>query len=68
MCRKCNNILCFGCDADTSSAPKDLTDADKQRLGWNDTISPEEYERLQQVARNAVETPNTAFNNSIFKR
>ncbi len=35
-----------------------MTERDKERGGWNNQPTPDEEEKLREVARKAVENPN----------
>jgi hypothetical protein len=56
MCKKCRNILCFGCDR--PEPPAKLTERDRERLGWNSQPTPDEEEKLREIVRKIVENPN----------
>lgn len=55
MCKNCGNILCLRCER--PAPPPNLTERDKERLGWNNQPTPDEEEKLREVARKAVENP-----------
>lgn len=55
MCKKCGNILCFGCNR--PDPPSNLTEKDKERGGWNNQPTVEEEDRIREIARKLVENP-----------